>query len=453
MTRPARKSRAYIGLLQFVYNLGYLVILILILPYLIFKLLTSPKHRAGLVQRMGILERWPDRGPRIWIHGVSVGEVLAAKSLVTVLERELPEHEVVISTTTRTGQAVARSHYPGHHVFYYPLDFSFATKRVLRRVHPQAVILMELEIWPNFLLSTSSTDVPVLLVNGRISAHSFKRYRILQRVIPEPLDRIVLYCVQTRTYRERFIELGVGGDRVKVAGTMKFDTINTEGADELGLEVRKELGIAPEERVLLAGSTHPTEEETLYGIYRALLAKHPEYRLIVVPRHPERLTEAEAALRKLGADVARKTVLAGRGPTADRPVILLDTMGELARIYAAADIAFVGGSLFPHGGQNMIEPAGLGRTVVFGPHIQNFQESVDILLDADAAVLVADAADLRRAILDLADDPARARAMGERARRIVIEHKGASERIMDMIRPYFSAPETGRRTEIEREER
>jgi len=435
------KNRAYIRLLQFVYNLVYLVILILISPFLIFKLFTSPKHRAGLVQRMGILGAWPDRGPRIWIHGVSVGEVLAARSLVDVLERELPGHEVVISTTTKTGQEVARKHYPGHRVFYYPLDFSWVTRRVLRRVKPQAVILMELEIWPNFLLSTSAVDVPVLLVNGRISAHSFRRYKILQRVIPEPLDRIFIYCVQTRTYRERFLELGVPPDRVHVTGTMKFDIINTDGVDAVRREVRAELGIAEQERVLLAGSTHPTEEATLYDLFLKLVARHPEYRLIVVPRHPERLDEVEGMLVGRGAPVARKTALGNGAAAGERPVILVDTMGELARIYAASDIAFVGGSLFPHGGQNMMEPAGLGRAVVFGPHIQNFQESVDILLDDDAAKLVQDAGELREVVLALAADPEGAEAMGARARRIVIEHKGASERIMDMIRPHFSASE------------
>ncbi len=434
-----RKSRAYIRLLQFVYNLVYLVILLLILPFLVFKLLTSPKHRAGLVQRMGILEPWPYHGPRIWIHGVSVGEVLAAKSLVDVLDRELPDHEVVISTTTKTGQQVAREHYPGRRIFYYPLDFSFATRRVLRRVRPEAVILMELEIWPNFLLSTSAVDVPVLLVNGRISGHSFRRYKILQRVIPEPLDRIFLYCVQTRTYRERFLALGVSPDRVHVTGTMKFDTINTEGVEEVRREVRAGLGIAGDERVLLAGSTHPTEEETLYDIFLSLVSEHPEYRLIVVPRHPERLAEAEAMFVRRQAPVVRKTALGNQDAGDRRPVILVDTMGELAKIYAAADIAFVGGSLFPHGGQNMMEPAGLGRAVVFGPHIQNFQESVDILLDGDAAKMVRDASELEEVILSLANDPEAAEAMGARARRIVIGHKGASERIMDLIRPHFTS--------------
>ena len=186
------RSPLYVRFLQLVYDLVYFGILTLASPYLLYCLATSAKHRAGLAERLGFLPVLPDHGPRIWIHGVSVGEVLAAKSLVEVIERDLPGYEVVISTTTKTGQEVARQHYPGRRVFYYPLDFSWSTRRVLRRVRPRAVILMELEIWPNFLLATSLTDVPVLLVNGRISTRSFRHYGILQRVIPEPMGRILL---------------------------------------------------------------------------------------------------------------------------------------------------------------------------------------------------------------------------------------------------------------------
>ncbi|MCU0726496.1 MAG: 3-deoxy-D-manno-octulosonic acid transferase, partial [Planctomycetes bacterium] len=365
----------------------------------------------------------------------SVGEVLAAKSLVDELERELPRHEIVLSTTTKTGQEVARKHYPGKRVFYYPLDFSFSTRRILRRVNPQAVILMELEIWPNFLLSTSATRVPVLLVNGRISRKSFGQYRVLQRVLPEPMDRILLYCVQTKTYGDRFLELGVRPDRVHVTGTMKFDNINTEGVESLRRKVATDLRLDPGDRVLMCGSTHPGEEEILHGIFMDLAREYPAFRLVVVPRHPERLADVEARLRKRGAPVVRKTNLVGMERVEGRPVILVDTMGELARMYAVAELVFVGGSLIPHGGQNMIEPAGLGRAVLFGPHTQNFQESVDILLDAGAAVRVRDAEDLRAAILHLAGNPGEAARMGDRARRAVIAQKAASRRIMELVRP------------------
>ena len=439
--RPHPTSKAYIALLQLVYDLVYFLVLLITLPWLLWMLLVSKKHRSGLVQRLGFLPDWPGgNGPRIWIHGVSVGEVLAAKSLVAVLARELPDHEIVISTTTDTGQQVAKKHYPGRRVFCYPLDFSWVTRRVLRTVRPVAVILMELEIWPNFLLSTSNTDVPVLLVDGRISEKSFRQYGILQRVIPEPMDRIMLYCAQTKRYADRFLALGVPRDRVHVTGTMKFDAIVTDGVEEMRGSMRRELGIRPGERVLMGGSTHPTEEEILLGVFRALREEHPEYRLVLAPRHPERLAEVEAMLRKNGAEVLRKTRVA-EGGAGGSPVVLVDTMGELARIYAAADLVFVGGSLIPHGGQNMMEPAGLGRAVLFGPHIENFTESVDILLDARAASMVRDADGLRAAVLDLAGKPELAREMGERARGVVIDQKGASRRILELIRPHLTGPE------------
>jgi len=442
---PRETGRPYLYLLHVVYDCVYLILLFVAAPFLIVKMMTSKKHRAGLSERLGALDEWDYRGPRIWVHGVSVGEVLAAKSLIRVIEEELPGHEIVISTTTKTGQEAARKHYPGKRIFYYPLDLSFATRRVLRKVRPEAVILMELEIWPNFLLATSETRVPVLLVNGRISDHSFRRYRILQRVIPEPMDRIMVYCVQTRIYAERFFRLGVPRDRVHVTGTIKFDNIPTDESDEVRIKRRAELGFGPDDRVLMGGSTHPSEEETLYEIFGKLAARHPEYRLILVPRHPERLDEVQAMLEKRGAKVVRKTAL--RGETLDPDtVVLVDTMGELAEMYAVADLVFVGGSLIPHGGQNMMDPAGHGRAVLFGPHIRNFQESVDILLDAGAAIMIPDAAGLEERILDLADDPERARDIGERARRVVIDQKGASRRTMELIRPWIDR--RGRKSKV-----
>ena len=435
---PTETGRPYQYLLHLVYDGVYFGILLLILPFLLFKMFTSRKHRAGLSQRLGRIGEWPDRGPRIWIHGVSVGEVLAAKSLVKVIEEEFPDHEIVISTTTKTGQEAARKHYPDLNVFYFPLDISIVTRKVLKRVGPVAVILMELEIWPNFLLATSETNVPVLLVNGRISEHSFKHYQLLQRVIPEPMDRIMAYCVQTETYAERFRRLGVGRERVHVTGTMKFDNIGTEGTERVRSERTAELGIGRNDRILMGGSTHPTEEETLLGIFERLRARHPEYRLILVPRHPERLDEVEAMLLRRGLTVVRKTKLAD-GPVDRDAVILVDTMGELAELYSVADLVFVGGSLIPHGGQNMMDPAGHGRPVIFGPHIRNFQESVDILLDAKAAVMVQDAAGLEARLFELADDSEQAASLGMRARQVVIDQKGASRRTMELIRPWFDS--------------
>jgi 3-deoxy-D-manno-octulosonic-acid transferase len=238
-------------------------------------------------------------------------------------------------------------------------------------------------------------------------------------------------------YAERFRKLGVPAERIEITGTMKYDNINTEDVGRLRAEVKAALRLEDRTRVLMGGSTHPTEEETLFHIFGRLRREFPEYRLVLAPRHPERLNDVEARLRRLGATVIRKTRI-DAGESADPgAVLLIDTMGELARMYAAADLVFVGGSLIPHGGQNMMEPAGLGRAVLFGPHIRNFQESVDILLDGHAAVMVRDAAHLERAIFEFARNPAMAAETGERAQRVMRDQKGASERILSLIRSFL----------------
>jgi 3-deoxy-D-manno-octulosonic-acid transferase len=440
----SRERRRLLGL-QLLYDVCYIGILIVGFPVLIAKLVTSPRWRAGLRQRLGFIPQRRSRAPCVWIHGVSVGEVLAAESLVREYEREFPEWEIWISTTTRTGQQAARAAYPKHRVFYYPLDLSFATSRVLERVRPAMVVLMELEIWPNFLLSCWARRIPVLLANGRITDRSYREYRVLQRLIPEPLDRIRLYCVQTDRYARRFRELGVPDDRIFVTGTMKFDNIPVHPDPAESERLRRVFRIESGDRVLMGGSTHPGEDEALLRIFREIREGHPEARLILVPRHPERHAEVEDAIRQSGFGVVRKTAL-DRMPDREisrDAVILVDTMGELARIYGVADVVFVGGSLIPHGGQNMMEPAGLGKAVLFGTHIGNFREPVDALLDGRGAVMVRDEAELERELTRLFSDVEASASMGARAREVVLSHRGSTARMLDVFRDVID--ETARR--------
>jgi 3-deoxy-D-manno-octulosonic-acid transferase len=440
--KPGTRERRRLLGLQLLYDVGYIGLLVMGLPVLLFKLLTSPRWRAGLPQRCGFIPRRKGDGPCVWIHGVSVGEVLAAESLVRAFERDYPGWAIWISTTTRTGQEAARKTYPKHQVFYYPLDLSYSTSRVVERVRPDMVVLMELEIWPNFLLTCWSRRIPVLLANGRITDRSFREYRILQRLIPEPLDRISLYCVQEEQYAERFRRLGVPEDRIFVTGTMKFDNIPIHPDPAENTRLREIFRIRREDRVLMGGSTHPGEEDALLRIFRAIRDRHPEARLILAPRHPERLSEVEECIRRMGFPVERKRDLERDAARAVRPeaVLLLDTMGELARIYGVADVVFVGGSLIPHGGQNMMEPAGLGKPVVFGSHVQNFQESVDVLLEKEGAVMVRDAAELERELGRLFRDVEAARRMGQRAREAVLAHRGATDRMMAVFREVIREP-------------
>jgi 3-deoxy-D-manno-octulosonic-acid transferase len=429
----ARTARGPLRLVQFLYDLLYVLALVVGLPFFLLKIATSRRWRSGLAQRLGAVPAREGGRRCVWVHGVSVGEVLAARTLVAAMKDAMPDWDVVISTTTRSGQEVARRSFPGYHLFYYPIDFSFITRRVLDRIRPDVVILLELEIWPNFLLSTSRRGIPVFLVNGRITPRSVRGYRWLQKLIPEPLDRIRLYAVQTPAYRDRFLALGVPPGRVFVTGNMKFDTVVTEGVEGLREPIARALRPSGGEWTLIAGSTHEGEDAMVLSAFRAVAAKDPEARLVIAPRHLERLASVEAAVRAAGFRPVRRTRLeeeaAGRGG-----VLVLDTMGELGSLYAVADAVFVGGSLVPHGGQNVLEPAACGKPVLTGPHHWNFAEVVEELEAAGGLEVVKDAKALEESILRLHADRAAATRRGEAARGAVLRGKGATGRTLDLVR-------------------
>ncbi len=421
------------------------MLLLLGLPVLLWKLATSRRWRswrwlAGLPERLGRLQPREGDRPCLWVHGVSVGEVLAARTLVADLARAMPGWEIVVSSTTETGHDVARKSFPGHRVFYYPLDFSLTTERVLARIRPRAVVLLELEIWPNFLLSTSRRGVPVFLVNGRITERSMRGYRWLQRLIPEPMDRIGLYCAQTETYRDRFLSIGVPPGRVFVTGNLKFDTVVTEGAEALRDSSSRALRFSPGGWVLVAGSTHDGEDELVLAAFRAVAARDPGARLVIAPRHLERLAAVEEEVRKAGFLPLRRTKVGAAGdPGAGKTVVVLDTMGELGALYATADVVFVGGSLVPHGGQNVLEPAGIGKPVLTGPHHWNFEEVVEVLEASGGLEVVGDGKALEAAVLRLHGDRAEASRRGAAAREAVLRGKGATRRTLDLVRERLAA--------------
>ncbi|MCE9636938.1 MAG: 3-deoxy-D-manno-octulosonic acid transferase [Planctomycetes bacterium] len=442
-----RASRWYLRLLQCVYDLFYAVLLLVGSPFVLLMMIASPRWRAGLRQRLGFVPEREGSRPAVWIHGVSVGEVLAAKALVDQIAREMPWLDVVLSTTTRTGHEAAVRTYPGRLVFYFPLDFSFVTSRVMSRIRPSLVLLMELELWPNFLLTTSLRDVPVLLANGRMTATSARDYRILQRVIPEPMTRVMHYCVQSEQYADRFRSLGVPSEHISVTGSMKFDSIPESPPPGVRAEYERRLCIDAGAFVLLAGSTHAGEEEVVLDAFAEIRRKDAGARVVLVPRHPERLDEVEALTRSRGLDVLRLSALVAGGPTAERrraAVVLVDTMGELAALYSVADLVFVGGSLTKRGGQNMMEPAGLGRAVVVGPNTWNFRDPMELLRSRLAIAEVGDADAVCRTLVALHDDPERRRELARRAREVCMESKGATRRmlliIQDRLRSTPGAP-------------
>jgi 3-deoxy-D-manno-octulosonic-acid transferase len=376
----------------------------------------------------------------VWIHGVSVGEVKTARPLVRALRERRPDLPIALSSTTPTGFEVAGGLYPDLFRFYYPLDLPFVPPRVLRRVRPGWIILMELEIWPNFLRAASRADVPVAVVNGRISERSWRGYRRARRLLPR-LDRIALYCVQNRRYAERFLDLGVPPSRVLVTGNMKFDNVRGARGAPPDPELKALLGVRSEEPVFVGGSTHADEEAICFrATRRAGASLRRALRLVLVPRHPERAGAIAAALRAEGGEPILLTRLrAAKAPAPARATVVVDTIGELERIYALADVVYVGGSLVPHGGQNVLEPAAFGKPVLFGPHTDNFEEEVARLLEGGAARRVSDEEGLGQALVDLLADPGEARAMGERGADLVESSRGATSITLEALDRRFLA--------------
>jgi 3-deoxy-D-manno-octulosonic-acid transferase len=433
--------------LQLVYDVGYTITLIIGLPVILVMMLISRRWRAGLGQRLGFTPRRSSTRPAIWVHGVSNGEVLAAQELVALIDAEMPWADVVVSTTTRTGQEAAIRTYTDKQVFYYPLDLSFATRRVMNRMRPDLVLLMELELWPNFLLTTSLRRIPVLLANGRISEKSRREYHHLQRVIPEPMTRVMHYCVQSEEYATRFRSLGVPDDRITITGSMKFDTVADALPKDVVERYRRRLGVRDGQFVLFGGSTHGHEEALLLDTLDELREMHPHARLVVVPRHPDHLREVDAVIKSRGLTPVRLSRLGDAWPDDVDPlraVVVGDTTGELAKLYVLADLVFVGGTLTPRGGQNMMEPAGLGIATVVGPNTWNFRDPMELLLSREGIVQAEDETSVRQALVRLAGDPPERARLGENARGICRESKGATRRILDILRDYVPNPAADR---------
>jgi 3-deoxy-D-manno-octulosonic-acid transferase len=428
----------------------YLTASVLGAPYMLFKMLTSERHRSGLYQRFGIVSERTSKKPGIWIHGASVGEVITAKSIVEKIDREFPEWETFISTTTNTGYSVAKQNFSGKPVFYFPVDLSWITRKVLRRIRPSCIILIELEIWPNFLVSVYEENIPLIIVNGRISNKSFKAYRIISRIsgafYNSLTNKMNTYCARTELDAQRFRDLGISSEQVFVTGTMKYDNIPTHINENSKNELADLFRIKDNDLVLIGGSTHEGEEEILLRIFERLSKTYPNLRLIIAPRHIERIKDVSRLIEKMGFFPLLKTEIEEsnyKWQNAKKEIILIDTVGDLGKIYSLSSFVFVGKSLVPSGGQNMMEPAGLGKPVIFGPHTFNFKEEVDLLLRNEAAKMIETEDELCEAIEFFIKNPEAAKEMGLRAQGVVSEKRGATEKNMDIIREILKRKERG----------
>lgn len=419
-------------------NLVYTSVAFLAAPWLLYRRYVLKKRFGDVRQKLfGLLPVRKSSRSAIWLHAVSVGEVIQLGPVLEQLTASLPQHDFYISTTTCTGYEVACKLYPTHRVCYFPLDFSWSVNQALTRVSPVAVILVELELWPNFIAAAARRKIPVILINGRVSPRSFRSYRWIRPVLQSILPRLSKIATQNQTYADRLLYLGARPSQVHVTGSIKFDRIEASRSNPKTMEIRQSFGIHGDDVVFIAGSTQPTEEAFALQTYQKLRADFPQLRLILVPRHKERFEEVAALVLQSGLPLSRRSKCVDHAAVSTQsnepPVLLLDTMGELAACWGLADVAFVGGSLTRRGGQNMIEPAGYGAAVLFGPHTHNFKDIVAMLLEADAATVVRTPEELTATVRRLLVDTKAAQEMGERARQLVLNQHGATKRTVELI--------------------
>jgi len=422
------------------YNVLWLLAFPGVLGYLVLRSLLSGKYRRNLSPRLGLGLRDQvkiTKGEVIWVHALSVGEVLSAVSLLYSLRDQFPEYELFFTTTSETGQQVAQERLAGLNCrFYYlPLDLWWIVRRTVKTVGASLFVLVETDLWPNLLWCLAREGTPIVLVNGRISDRSFPRYRLGRRFISEVLNNIDVLCMQSEEDGRRMGMLGVKASKVHVIGNIKFDQPQSKSVLSERDKLVKELGWTPPSFIWIAGSTHPGEEDIILKVYAKLREEFPKLGLILAPRSQQRFAEVFSLVKQRGWQTARRSQLLGensKGILLD--VLVLDTIGELASFYTLGNFAFVGGSLVDFGGHNPLEAAQRGLPVVFGPHMENFKEIGTILIESGGGVQISTEAELFEQIKSWLVAPANCQEQGKRAQRALEAHRGAVTRSIEIIR-------------------
>ena len=420
------------------YSLLTLAVFLVVSPYFLYQAIRYKKYIGSLRQRLGYLPITfnLDGEESIWIHAVSVGEVLTARALVADLKTRYPRLRLFLSTTTITGQQVARRSVPQvDAIFYFPFDFAFIVRRTLNIVKPRAFVMMETEIWPNLLRICRARGVKTVVINGRISSRSYPRYRLIKLFFRHVLADVDRFCMQSEESARRLIDLGADPAKVTVTGSLKFDSLQMPPPVSHGKpreRVLRFFRFSPNRVVVVAGSTVRGEEAAVLRAFGRIKPTMPGALAILAPRQPERFGEVERLARDDGFTTVRRSDLPiDAEPRAD--VVVLDTLGELAQLYQLATAVFVGGSLMDHGGHNILEPAIFGKPIVFGPYMQNFKEIADTFLSNDAAVQVHSDRELEEAMLALVTDPVRRASLGAAARALVEANRGAKDKTLAVI--------------------
>jgi 3-deoxy-D-manno-octulosonic-acid transferase len=415
----------------------YLFALIAISPKILFRALTQNRYKQGWSQRLGKISRKYPNKKCIWIHAVSVGEVNATKTIIAELKKRLPDYEIILSATTDTGIDRAQKLYGDQlTVFYFPFDFSFVIHRAFKNLKPSICLLMELEVWPNFTSRARRLKIPVVVINGRISDKSFPKYNLIKPFVKPVFEKVSLFLAQSTEYAERFISLGGRKEATITTGSLKYDTAQitekAEGADKLAQQFN-----IINQRLFVAGGTGPNEEKIILNVFKKLKeqTKYNNLRLAIVPRKPERFDEVADLIKKSGFELIRYSqIKAGeKSGISQNAIILGDTMGDLRKFYSLATVVFVGRTLVPMGGSDMMESAAIGKCTIFGPHTFNFKQTVDALLAENGAIEVKDGDELFEAVNKCLSNPEYTKQIAAAGQKIIKKNQGATQKTVDAI--------------------
>ncbi|MGZ3594112.1 MAG: 3-deoxy-D-manno-octulosonic acid transferase [Syntrophales bacterium] len=429
--------------MYFFYNILLVMAALLALPYYAIKMTLTGKYTKSMGPKFGLIKpslfAEMKGSPRIWIHAVSVGEVTAAEPIVASLRTHFPEACIVLSTSTETGQDMARRIVTGATSFiYYPLDIPFVVKKVIPKVKPDVFIMTETELWPNFIRVCKEQGAKVIMVNGRISQRSYQRYALTKFFWKDVVNLIDDTGVISAIDADRLMAIGMAPARVHVMGNAKYDGLAAKATPPVREEMQRRLNLTETDRVFVAGSTHDSEEKIVLRVYRRLLERYPDFKLIIIPRHPERGHAVLSLVKEAGFEdyITMTEIEGGKHLTGER-IIVVDVIGELFKVYALASVVFCGGSLVPKGGQNILEPAAWGKIIFYGPSMEDFRDEKDLLEKAGAGITVKSGDELLAGILTLMSDPDALARKGEAGRRIVVSNMGAADRYAEMVRSHI----------------
>lgn len=427
------------------YNIALMLVFIAFIPYFLYKMLTTHKYKEGILCRLGYFSRDDEKEfaekPSIWIHAVSVGELFAAGALIENISEEYPDHNVVVSTTTKTGQDEAKKKYSGRQrikPIYFPLDFPWSVKKHLRVIRPRIILILETEIWPNFLKAASSLDIPVLLVSGCISPKSFKRYKKIRFLTNKVLPLFREIHMQSEQDKARIVQMGAPASLVRITGNIKFDYMPSLSIESASQKYRHMLRLREDHSVIIAGSTHKGEEEIILDAFEKLRDKYQGHNLVLIlaPRHPERFAQVDNMLKRACSKDRYRKLSQNDSVVSDgsASVYLIDTLGILSTLYSIGHIVIMGGTFSPIGGHNILEPAAYSKPIICGPHMEEFREILDEFLKNNAVIHLKSAGELFSALTQLLENPHKRESLGQNALNVLKDNQGSTRKLREAVR-------------------